>query len=53
MSGLLTLNLPNSPAIMVSVDIEGKSLGMEVDKGAAVSVIADQVYRQKFSHVKL
>ena len=42
------LNLPNSPAIVVPqivVETEGVSSDMEVDIGAAVSVIAEEVYR--------
>ena len=35
------------------MEIEGKTLDMEVDTGAAVSVIAENVYRQNFGYVVL
>ncbi|XP_072044300.1 uncharacterized protein [Amphiura filiformis] len=49
-------NLPGSNSsdpIMVTVDIDGKAIPMEVDTGAAMSIIPHDVFNAKFSHVKL
>ena len=35
------------------MDVEGKSLTMELDTGAAVSIISDATRRRKFADVKL
>ena len=39
--------------IMVNVNIEGIQLGMELDTGAAVSVISESTYHSKFRHIPL
>ncbi|XP_042150116.1 uncharacterized protein LOC121838113 [Ixodes scapularis] len=37
---------------MVTVNVEGQDLPMQVDTGAAVTVMPESVYMSKFSHVK-
>ena len=39
--------------IWVTPKVEGTPLRMELDTGSAVSVIPYQLYRAKFSHIKL
>ena len=39
--------------IWVTPKIEGTPLRMELDTGSAVSVVPFQLYRAKFSHIKL
>ena len=39
--------------IMVTLDVEGKALEMEVDTGAAYSVISNVTYKASFSDIKL
>ena len=38
---------------MVVLEIEGQTLEIEVDTGAAVSVINQEVYRKKFGHITM
>lgn len=42
----------NDP-LLVSVDVEGKKVTMEIDSGACKSIISEQEYREKFNHVSL
>ena len=39
--------------VFVEVAIEGQAVKMELDTGAAVSILPFQMYREKFSHVPL
>ena len=50
---LHTLNAQTSQPIMVTLQVEGVSLPMELDTGAAYSVISETTYHSKFSEVKL
>ena len=51
---LFKMNASSSPSpIEVQVTIEGKDLKMEVDTGAAVSIISDSTRVELFSHLKL
>ena len=43
----------SSSPIEVQVTIEGKDLKMEVDTGAAASIISDSTPMKLFSHLKL
>ena len=50
---LFKLTEPSSNTIKITVDIEGQLLRMEVDTGAAVSIISDKTRQDKFPHLKL
>ena len=41
------------PAIMVPMNVEGVQINMELDTGAAVSIINHEDYQKHFKHVKL
>jgi len=47
------LSAPAVTPIEVTVDVEGKSLTMELDTGVAVSIISDATRRRMFPDVKL
>lgn len=42
-----------SPHIMLNLDIEGRNVRIEVDTGAAFSVISELMYRTKFADLPL
>lgn len=42
-----------SSMIMIKPKIEGQSVDMELDTGAAVSLISSQLYKDKFAHIRL
>ena len=50
---LFKLAEPSSNTIEITVDVEGQLLRMEVDTGAAVSIISDKTRQDKFPHLKL
>ncbi|XP_077508775.1 uncharacterized protein LOC144120249 [Amblyomma americanum] len=43
---------PSKKSYVVSVNVEGHDLPMQVDTGAAVTVVPESVYAAKLSHVK-
>ncbi len=50
---MFKLSTPAASPIEVTVDVEGKPLTMELDTGAAVSIISDATRRRIFPDVKL
>ncbi|XP_072141807.1 uncharacterized protein [Dermacentor andersoni] len=42
----------NQSSYEVSVEIEGRKLNMQIDTGAAVTIVPEQVYLSEFPHVK-
>lgn len=42
-----------SSIIMIKPKIEGQSVDMELDTGAAVSLISSELYKDKFAHLRL
>ena len=48
-----TINELISEPIMVTLEVEGISLQMELDTGAAYSIISEQMYHSEFSGMKL
>jgi predicted aspartyl protease len=50
---LFRVSSPRKSSILVSVQIEGEDVTMEVDTGAAVSVISEATYEKVFKNVKL
>lgn len=42
-----------SPAMWVRPKVEGRIIGMELDTGAAVSIISEKLYKAKFRSARL
>ena len=49
----VTTSLNANKGIKVTVEYAGKPLEMEVDTGAAVSIISEHQFNQNLSHLKL
>ena len=50
---LFTIGERSSPPITVQLHVEGKPLSMELDTGAAVSIISEQVQRSLYPEAEL
>ena len=50
---LHTVSASSAKPIMVTLKVEGKNLAMELDTGAAFSVISEEIYRSTFTDTKL
>ena len=49
----LTIGKPSVKPIRVDLKVLGKKLTLDVDTGAAVSILSEKVFQQLFSGVKL
>ena len=49
----LTIGKPSVKPIRVDLEVSGKKLTLDVDTGAAVSILSEKVFQQLFSEVKL
>ncbi|XP_039314523.1 uncharacterized protein K02A2.6-like [Solenopsis invicta] len=45
--------LASEEPLIVKVEIEGKSIAMELDTGAGKSILPEKIFKEKFSHCKL
>ena len=48
-----TIGKPSVKPIQVDLEVSGKKLALDVDTGAAVSILSEKVFQQLFSEVKL
>ena len=48
-----TIGKPSVKPIQVDLEVSGKKLALDVDTGAAVSILSEKVFQQFFSEVKL
>ena len=49
----LTIGKPSVKPIRVDLEVSGKKLTLDVDTGAAVSILSEKVFQQLFSRVEL
>ena len=49
----LTIGKPSVKSIRVDLEVSGKNLTLDVDTGAAVSILSQKVFQQLFSEVKV
>ena len=49
----LTIGKPSVKPIRVDLEVSGRKLTLDVDTGAAVSILLEKIFKQLFSGVKL
>ncbi|XP_048590103.1 uncharacterized protein K02A2.6-like [Nematostella vectensis] len=51
--GFFSTREPSSKAVTVTITVNGKEIPMEVDTGAARTVIPEKLFKENFGHLKL
>ena len=49
----LTIGKPSVKPIRVDLEVSGRKLTLDIDTGAAVSILSEKIFQQSFSGVKL